>query len=184
MDMVKHKQFGMGEVVSKEVVGEYTCITARFDAGREMRFVLPQSFETGAVEALGALKDEVDRAIAARKAPPADAAPVRTPGVSAGKTSAKTMPTGPVASAFEDYLIQAGYRVESDSGKPSTVRAYVDAVDAVRTEEGMSWDGLKANISAVVPRYDLGGAKELIGAKRHKTVINGLKRFAEFAGKP
>lgn len=184
MDMVKHKQFGMGEVVSKEVAGDYTYITARFDAGKEMRFVLPQSFETGAVEALGSLKDEVDQAISERQARLAATTPAAAPSAPAKRAAAKTMPTGPIPSAFEQYLIDQGYAIETDSGNPSTVYSYLNAVESIRVDEGISWDALKTNVSSIVPQYDVGGVKELIGAKSNKTYINALKRFAEFLGKP
>lgn len=185
MDMVKHKQFGMGEVVSKEVVGDYTYITALFDAGKEMRFALPHSFETGAVEALGSLKDEVDQAIAERQARLAAATtPAAAPSAPVKRAAAKPMPSGPIPSAFEQYLIDQGYAIETDSGNPSTVYSYLNAVEAIRVDEGISWDTLKANISSIVPQYDVGGAKELVGAKSNKTYINALKRFAEHFSKP
>ena len=60
----------------------------------------------------------------------------------------------------------------------------MNAVDSIRSEEGISWETLKTNIATIVPRYDVGGAKELFGAKSNKTYINALKRFAEFVGKP
>ena len=145
MDMVKHKQFGMGEVVSKEVVGDYTYITALFDAGKEMRFALPHSFETGAVEALGSLKDEVDQAIAERQARLAATTPAAAPSAPAKRAAAKTMPTGPIPSAFEQYLIDQGYAIETDSGYPSTVYSYLNAVESIRVDEGISWDSLKTN---------------------------------------
>lgn len=182
--MINHKLFGIGEVVKKEIVGDYTYIVARFDTGEEMRFVVPQSFETGAVEALGSLKDEVEKAIADRKARLATSALTSTPVTTTKKTSVKTIATSPVASAFEDYLIQEGYSVETDSGNPSTVYAYVNAVESVRTEEGISWDTLRRNIDPIVSKYDEGGPMSWFGAKSNKTVINALKRFSEFAGKP
>lgn len=186
--MVNHKMFGLGQVISREVTGGYTCVTARFDNGKELRFAIPASFETGAVEALGSLKDEVDQAIAARRArlatvtaPVSSAAPsmkTRT------RTKPKTTAAGPMAAAFKKYLISRGYKLESDKGARSTVYYYLDGADLVRAEEGLSWDGLKKNISSIIPMYEAGGAKEQIGAKQHKTVINGLRRFAEFAGQP
>jgi hypothetical protein len=94
------------------------------------------------------------------------------------------MPSGPIPSAFEKYLIARGYRQEGERGSHSTVYYYMDGVETVLTEEGISWDTLKSVVSDLVPQYDAGGAKELIGAKQHRTVINALKRFAEFVGKP
>ena len=182
MEQVRHNTLGIGEVVSKEVISGFTVLNVRFENGKEMKLGIPNSFETGAVEALGDLKDEVDKAIAERKAKLS--APAVAPSAPAKRTAAKTMPTGPIPSAFEQYLIDQRYSVETDSGNPSTVYAYVNAVESIRIEEGMSWDTLKSNTSSIVPLYDVGGAKELIGAKSNKTYINALKRFAEFVGKP
>ena len=187
--MVKHKLFGMGEVINKEVVGDYTYITARFDTGKELRFVIPTSFETGAVEAIGTLKDEVEQAIAdreARRAVTTTPVAVATPTVPATRTRTKpkTTATGPMADAFEKYLINKGYKIETDKGKRSTVYFYLDAVELVRSEEGLSWDCLKKNISSVIPQYEKGGAKEVIGARQHRTVIDALKQFSEFVDHP
>ena len=60
----------------------------------------------------------------------------------------------------------------------------VNAVESVRAEEGISWDTLKADIDDIVDKYDEGGLMSWFGAKSNKTVINALKRFAEFVGKP
>ncbi len=187
--MVKHKMFGMGKVINKEVVGDYTYITARFDTGKELRFVIPASFEIGAVEAIGTLKDEVEQAIAdreARRAVTTTSVAVATPTVPATRTRTKpkTTATGPMADAFEKYLINAGYKEETDEGAPSTVYSYVNAVESVRAEEGISWDTLKADIDRIVNKYDEGGQMAWFGAKSNRTVISALKQFAGFVGKP
>ena len=71
MNAVKHKSWGNGTIVKREIYinGVYTevkeggnYITARFDDGKEIRFGIPRSFETGMLEALGDLKEEVDNA--------------------------------------------------------------------------------------------------------------------------
>lgn len=184
MEMVRHKTLGIGEVVSKEIVNGFTFLNVRFENGREMRFGIPHSFESGTVEALGTLKDEVDGVIAERNARLSAPVPSKASSAPARKAAAKTMPTGPIADAFEKHLIMEGYAVETGTGNPSTVYSYLNAVETVRAEEGVSWDALKQNISAILPKYDVGGSKELLGAKSNKTVINALKRFAEFSGKP
>lgn len=163
MEQVRHNTLGIGEVVSKEVISGFIFLNVRFENGKEMRFGIPQSFETGVLEALGDLKDEVEQIIAE-------------------KTFTKTMPTGPVATAYEEYLINAEYKEETESGVPSTVYSYVNAVESVRVEEGVSWDTLKTNIDRIVSKYDEGGLMSWYGAKSNKTVINALKRFAEFVG--
>ena len=48
----------------------------------------------------------------------------------------------------------------------------------------LSWDCLKKNISSVIPQYEKGGAKEVIGARQHRTVIDALKQFSEFVDHP
>lgn len=184
MEKVRHNKFGIGEVISKEIAGGFTFLLVRFESGKEMRFGIPHSFETGALEPLGALKDEVDRVVAEKKANLASLAPAKVPAASTRKASAKYIPSSPVATAFESYLIMEGYKIETDSGNPSTVYSYINAVESVLEEEGFSWDALKNHISATVSKYDVGGAKELFGAKSNKTVINALKRFEEFVNTP
>ena len=183
MNMVRHNVFGLGEVIHREEANGFTYIWVRYENGREVKLGIPFSFESGAVEALGSLKDEVEQAITERLARLATTS-AAAPSAPAKRTAAKTMPTGPIPSAFEQYLIDQRYSVETDSGNPSTVYSYLNAVESIRVDEGISWDTLKTNISSIVPQYDAGGAKALIGAKSNKTYINALKRFAEFVGKP
>jgi hypothetical protein len=184
MYMVRHNTFGLGEVIRREEVNGFTYLWVRYENGKEVKLGIPFSFENGAVEALGSLKDEVDQAIAERQSRLAAPTPAAAPSAPTKRAAAKTMPTGPIPSAFEQYLIDQGYAIETDSGNPSTVYAYVNAVESIRVDEGISWDTLETNISSIVPLYDVGGAKELIGAKSNKTYINALKRFADFVGKP
>lgn len=184
MNMIKHKTFGIGEVVSREVISGFSFLNVRFENGREMRFGIPQSFDTGALEPLGALKDEIEQVVAEKKAKLSAPAPSKIPAAPVKKASSKSMPSGPVPSAFENYLIDAGYAIETESGNPSTVYSYLNAVESVRAEEGISWDTLKADIDRIVSKYDEGGQMAWFGAKSNKTVINALKRFAEFVGKP
>lgn len=81
---------------------------------------------------------------------------------------------------YENYLISVGYKQTTPSGHPSTVYQYLKAIRNVCDEEGISLQGLKDNIGTIIIKYDVGGEKESIGAKSHKTVINALKRFDEF----
>ncbi len=191
MNTVKHKAFGIGEVVGREVKENSTNITVRFDNGKEMRFSIPQSFETGILEAEGSLKDEIDAEIALRKeylaeqvksssVARANRASLNSSGKRSTKSSKKATPTDVIASTYEEYLIKAGYSVETDSGNPSTVFAYIKAVDSVLENEGISWGALKNNIDDIVKKYDVGGEEETFGNKSNKTVINALKRFKEF----
>ena len=68
MNMVRHNVFGLGEVIRREEVNGFTYLSVRYENGKEVKLGIPFSFENGAVEALGSLKDEVDQAIAERQA--------------------------------------------------------------------------------------------------------------------
>lgn len=184
MEMVRHNMFGLGEVVRREVINGFPYLWVRYENGTESKLGIPYSFASGAVEALGALKDEVNQAIAEKMARLATPAPVKPAAVSTKKASAKHTPSCPTATAFEIYLILDGYKVKTDSGNPSTVYSYVNAVESVLEEEGLSWDALKANISATVSKYDVGGEKEVFGAKSNRTVISALKCFENYVNKP
>lgn len=81
---------------------------------------------------------------------------------------------------YEKYLISIGYKQTTPSGHPSTVYQYLKAIRNVCDEEGINLIELKENIISIILKYDIGGEKETIGAKSHKTVINALKRFEDF----
>lgn len=192
MDMVRHNTLGYGEVMSKEVISGFTMLNVRFENGKEMKLGIPSSFETGAVEALGDLKDEVDQAIAAKLArftapvaPTQNHVAVSTHNKARNKKSPKKVTVnGPVSVAFETYLKKAGYRINPPSGGRSTVPQYVNSVESVLSEEGISWDTLKTNISSIAPKYDVGGTKEAFSAKSNRTVICALRCFEDFANIP
>lgn len=191
MDMVKSKIFGMGKVINKEVKEKGIYIIVEFENGRQVDFGVPGSFLTGALEAIGSFKEEVDKAIAEKKAleiAKRESKKTETPASDESKKTVKpsrkspgkVMPTGPVAESYEEYLIKAGYSLETDSGNPSTVYSYANAVQSVIDEEKTTWNALQTNISTIVKKYDIGGAKETFGCKSNKTVINALRRFEEF----
>ena len=184
MEMVRHNMFGMGEVVRREVINGFPYLWVRYKNGAESKLGIPYSFASGAVEALGALKDEVNQAIAEKTARLTAPALAKTPSTSMKKASARHISSCPTATAFEIYLIMEGYKVETDSGNPSTVYSYMNAVESVLEEEGFSWDALKNHISATVSKYDVGGAKEAFGAKSNRTVISALKCFENYVNKP
>lgn len=187
MQTVRHKIYGYGEVIGKTG----TVITVRFEDVGEKRFSIPESFIVGALVAEGSLKEEVERAIADKKARDEArhnencATQVSVQRYTAPKTRGKKHPV-PVAvkstieAAYEEYLIKAGYKIETDSGYESTVPRYVKAVKAVLENEGMSWSALKSRIGEIVARYDVGGPMERFGSKSMSTPINALKRFGEF----
>lgn len=190
MEMVRHNVLGLGEVVRREVIDGFTYIWVRYENGTEMKLAIPYSFTAGAVEALGELKDEVDGVIAEKmeklSASTSSKTPTtpKTPAPTRKESFARHTPSSPIAAAYEKYLIAEGYRLVGISGKRSTVGQYVDSVENVLTQEGISWDTLKGDIENIVSKYDEGGTMSWFGAKGNCTVINALKRFAEFVGKP
>jgi hypothetical protein len=192
MQTVKHKMFGIGEVINREVKDNRMYITVEFENGKEMRFAIPDSFTLGIMDAEGNLKDEVDAAIAEKKAreqarleqlnATSAAVATSTPSNRHGRT-----PTKPITikssfeTAFEEYLIDAGYETETPSGHPSTVYAYSGAINRhVLENERITWAALRSDIDNIVKKYDVGGKFEHIGSKSNNTVINALKRFREF----
>ena len=66
-EMVIHKKHGMGQVVGRRFreIGAY--ITVEFEDGKVMDMVIPDSFEIDCVDAQGALKEEVDKALAIKR---------------------------------------------------------------------------------------------------------------------
>ena len=60
--------FVIGEVINKVVKENGMYITVRFENGKEMRRVIPDSFILGIMVAEGGLKVEVESAIAEKKA--------------------------------------------------------------------------------------------------------------------
>lgn len=191
MQTVKHKMFGIGEVINREVKDNGMYITVKFENGKEMRFAIPDSFTLGIMVAEGSLKEEVDTAIAEKKAREqarleqlnATSAVIATstPSNRHGRTPATPVTVrGSIEIAFEEYLVNAGYCEYTATGNPSTVFSYIHAIKKVLEEEGLSWHTLQRDIENIVPIYDIGGTKQHIGAKSNCTVINALKRFREF----
>lgn len=81
---------------------------------------------------------------------------------------------------FEEFFIDCGYSQVTPSGLPSTVPQYIRAIKQVCDAERVSLIALPKCIDQIVKKYDVGGEKELVGKKGHSTVINALKRYAEF----
>ena len=158
MEMVRHNVFGLGEVIRREEINGFTYLWVQYENGTEAKLGIPYSFSSGAVEALGDLKDEVDRVIAekmARLAAPVSV-PAKKPAAPARKSAAKHIPSCPTEAAFERYLIGRGYKIEGDRGNRSTVYYYLDGVEKVLTEEGITWDSLKSVVSDLIPEYESG----------------------------
>lgn len=81
---------------------------------------------------------------------------------------------------FKKYLKNRGYKEFSSCGNQSTVYDYIKRIDKVCGVENYSWHELANAIHKIIPLYDIGGEKEDIGNKSHRSVINALKRFQEF----
>jgi hypothetical protein len=192
---VNHITWGKGTVIKREIAkdgrfievsegGNY--INVRFANGKEARFAMPASFEKGVIRAIGTLNDEVEESIASsrvlKEEKKADSlAGMVKPVVSPRGRSSRYVVQGAIERAFEDYLIRERYRTKTPSGHDSTVYSYIKAIkNDVLEEEGISWDTLKTEIARIVPMYDNGGAKELIGSKSNNTVICALKCFEKF----
>lgn len=193
MNAVKHKSWGNGTIVKREIYinGVYTevkeggnYITARFDDGKEIRFGIPRSFETGMLEALGDLKEEVDNAAVEMQRKrekekdmygvsdgvrPNDEVATRTV-----KRGVKIVLTGNLKKDFEIYLVESGY-------EQTVVYQYSRAIDIVCNEEKLSVENLMKKIMTTIKEYDKGGSKEKLGDYQKRTVINALKRLHEFA---
>ena len=191
MQTVSHKIYGVGEVINKETTEGGVYITVKFESGKEARFSIPDSFTLGIMVANGDLKEEVDAAIAEKKAREAArleqlnatsaVIATSTPSNRHGRTpAARVAVKGPVETAFEQYLISAGYSEYSAAGNRSTVYAYTRAIKRVLREEGLSWHTLQSDIDNIIPIYDIGGIKHHIGEDSNDTVIDSLKRFREF----
>ncbi len=81
---------------------------------------------------------------------------------------------------FRKYLIENGYKVYTPSGQPSVVFQYAREVEIILENERMSIEEFNRRINEICRLYDIGGAKESIGERGHRTVINALKRYREF----
>lgn len=81
---------------------------------------------------------------------------------------------------FRKYLIDKGYKEYTASGLDSTVGQYITAVEIVFLEERLSVEEFNRRINEICCLYDIGGAKERLGERGHRTVINALKRYREF----
>ncbi len=192
MQAIRHKLFGKGTIISKELkeIGSY--ITVRFESnGKESRFAIPESFMTGLLITEGNLTDEVKAAIEAKnkaeKAAREARAAISISCVRSSRASGTHTWEVVVSNAdrmvrddYEAYLINEDYTEITPNGAPSTVPQYMRAIESVLEEEHLTWSALEPQISHIVSLYGEGGVKEAIGNKQHKTVINALKRFEEF----
>lgn len=191
--MVIHKIHGKGKVIGRRFreIGAY--ITVKFEDGKVMKMVIPDSFEKDCVDAQGALKEEVDKALAIKKelqenlaaerlaaqAVVASSPVVDKPKRIGRKPTKKLTLKSTLQIEYEEYLIAAGYPITGISGKISTVPQYSRGVEKVLEREGLTWNQLADDIYNIVKKYDKNGPEEDFGNRGNRRIINALYRFAE-----
>lgn len=83
--------------------------------------------------------------------------------------------------AFYNYLLELGYKDSTPSGAPSTISHYINSIEKIIAWEHLgTWNQLIQHLPILLRKYDLGGEKAHLGSIGHGTVINALRRFAEF----
>ena len=193
MSVVKHKDWGLGTVIKREVAsnGKFTeveyggnYITVQFDDSMAIRFAIPASFEKGVLEAIGEFANEVaavaDEVESKRRAGLPDwgiyegGHSIDESAERTTKKPAKITVTGNLKEDFKTYLTASGY-------EPTVAYAYPRGIGIVCAEEHISWKTLLLNINKTIPLYSDGGVKVDIGNYQNKTVINALKRYRDFA---
>ena len=192
MQTIRHKNFGQGNIIAKEEKNNHIYITVHFDSiSKDMCFVIPESVEAGFIVPEGNFKDETDAFIEARNElerknretkvlAPASAVCKHSKSVSSASRNSLSNIDSNVRDNYESYLLREGYAETTPSGAPSTVAHYIKSIELVLDEEHLTWSTLKFQIDRIIALYSDGGAKEDIGNKQHKTVINALHRFKDF----
>jgi site-specific recombinase XerD len=74
---------------------------------------------------------------------------------------------------FEEYLLAKNY-------SPLTSIDYPSRLERLCRKEKISYEHLAQNLSEFMPQYDRDGKKAGYGKRSHSSVINALRRFAEF----
>ena len=196
MGTVKHKLYGTAKIIRRE--GDY--ITIKYDkSGKEVdlkipEFVMHDKYKLFELDAK--LQQEVDAAIeverekdrAARAEREAARAQAQTATITqhhsgtrrSGRTFTKVQLTGDYEKDFETFMLKNGYSAKTENDTKSTVYSYVNSVKSVMSDEGLDWTSLVKQISSIASVYDIGGAKEEIGDRGNRTVINALRRFENF----
>lgn len=81
---------------------------------------------------------------------------------------------------FEEYLIRKGFKVKTPKGQPSTVYNYLRRIDYICEIEKKDWIELSKIAISILPDYEIGGKKEIIGSESHGTVRCALSTFCDF----
>lgn len=74
---------------------------------------------------------------------------------------------------FEEYLLAKNYR-------PTTSIDYPARLERLCKKEKISYEHLAQHIYEIMPQYENTGKKSSYGKRSHSSVINALRRFAEF----
>ena len=192
MKTLRHKLKGTAQIIGRDE----DFITIKYDRdGYESKVKFPEGFAFNMFVLDDELQREVDAALEkkkeaariereAREAQRAEAQSTTITHRSGTRRSARTFTrvqlTGDYEKDFESFMLKNGYSAKTENDTKSTVYAYVNSVKSVMSDEGLDWTSLVKQISSIASIYDIGGAKEEIGDRGNRTVINALRRFEDF----
>ena len=74
---------------------------------------------------------------------------------------------------FEQYLLEKNY-------KPTTSIDYPARLERLCRKEKISFEHLAKHLADILPQYETNGKKSSYGKRSHSSVLNALRRFAEF----
>ena len=74
---------------------------------------------------------------------------------------------------FENWLLNNNY-------KPTTAFDYQGRIERLCRAEGYTLSHLVANISLILPEYEINGKKSSYGKRSHTSVRQALRRFKMF----
>lgn len=74
---------------------------------------------------------------------------------------------------FEQYLQSKNYSA-------TTAIDYPARLERLCRKEKLSYEHLAQNLNEIMPQYEKTGKKSSYGKRSHSSVINALRRFAEF----
>ena len=74
---------------------------------------------------------------------------------------------------FKNWLLNRNY-------KPSTALDYQGRIERLCRAEGYTLSHLVANISLILPEYEINGKKSSYGKRSHTSVRQALRRFKMF----
>ena len=74
---------------------------------------------------------------------------------------------------FEEYLQSKNYR-------PTTSIDYPARLERLCRKEKISYEHLAQHLAEIMPQYERTGNKSSYGKRSHRSVINALRRIAEF----